>query len=111
MPTAYVTYADGNIDAPTLQTTDNDPALPDGTAAFENPLTDQCINDELNIPLGEQIQRAKVIGCSKDNNVNVVGSHDDNPVLNTMVYDVGFPDGDVRKYVANIIAEKIVCPS
>ena len=53
------------------------------------------------------MQRAKVIGCSKENDGNFVVSDDDNPVLNTMVYDVEFPDGAVRGSASNIIAENM----
>ena len=53
------------------------------------------------------MQRSKVNGRSKDNYVNVVVSPFDNPVLNTMVYDVEFPDGAVCKYAANIITENM----
>ena len=105
LPATYIPYADGNLDDPTLHTIDDDPALPDGKAAFDKPFTDQWINAELNLPLEEQMQRAKVISCSKDNNGNVVGSHNENHFLNTMVYDVEFPDGAVREYAANIIAD------
>ena len=44
LPTAYVPCADVNIDAPPLHIIDDDTALPDGTAAFDKPLTDQWIN-------------------------------------------------------------------
>ena len=44
LPSVYVTYSNGNLDAPPLHTIDNDPALTDGTAAFEKPLTYQWIN-------------------------------------------------------------------
>ena len=61
----------------------------------------------MNLPLGEQIKWAKVIVLSRDNDSNVVGSHDDNPVLNTMVYDVEFPYSAVCEYAANIIVENM----
>ena len=51
---------------------------------------------------------AKFIGCSKENDGNGVGLHDDNPILNTIVYDVKFPDGAVREYASNIIAENML---
>ena len=107
LPTDYVPYAYGSFDATPLQKMDDYPDLLDGKSAFDKPLTDQWINSELNLPLGEQMQRAKVIVCSKYNNGNVVSSHNENSVLNTMVYDMKFPDGAVREYADNIIAENI----
>ena len=34
----------------------------------------------------------------------VSGQHRTNPLLNTLMYDIEFPNGDVRKYAANSIA-------
>ena len=34
--------------------------------------------------------------------------HSYNPLLITLVYDVEFPDGDVKKYAANLIAENLL---
>ena len=103
LPAAYVTYYDGNLDASHLHTTDYYHALPDGTTAFEKPLTDQCINAEFNLPLGYKIQRAKLIGRSKVKYGNVFGSHDDSRVLNTMVYYVEFLNGAVREYSLTVM--------
>ena len=47
---------------------------------------------------------AKVMRKSVDKNSQVIGTHNKNPLLNTLVYDVEFPDGDVKKYAANLIA-------
>jgi hypothetical protein len=37
-----------------------------------------------------------------------VGSYDDNPYLNSVVYEVEFPDGQVKEYAANVIAENML---
>ena len=38
----------------------------------------------------------------------VVGAHDDNPQLDSVVCEVEFPDGQVREHAANIIAENML---
>ena len=38
----------------------------------------------------------------------MIGQHHKNPLLNTLVYDIEFPNGDVRKYAANIIAVNLL---
>ena len=53
------------------------------------------------------MKKVKVVGQSKENNGNIIGKYDNNPMLNTMLYDVKFPDGTIRKYGANIIADKM----
>jgi hypothetical protein len=37
-----------------------------------------------------------------------MGSYDENPVLNSMIYDVAFPDGSIKEYAANILAENML---
>ena len=38
----------------------------------------------------------------------MIGNHAVNPLLNTLLYDVDFSDGAVRRYAANIIAENVL---
>ena len=45
---------------------------------------------------------------SVDENEEVIGDHNDNPILNTMLYGVEFPDEVVKPYAANTIAENIL---
>ena len=47
---------------------------------------------------------AKFLRKSVDENGQVIGVHNDNPLLKLLVYAVEFPDGDVKKYAANLIA-------
>ena len=53
------------------------------------------------------MRNAKVIGRAKDSDGAIIGSYDDNPFLNTLVYNVQFPDGEVKEYAANVIAENM----
>lgn len=72
------------------------------------PNYDEYINAEVLLPKdGEHMQAAKVVGRAKDIQGNHMGKHDSNPILNTTVYDVMFPDGSVQQYAANTIAENI----
>ena len=103
----YVPYADGELDPVLVHEVDEDPVDADGTAVFEKPITDHWLNAELRLPQGENVKSAKVIGRSKDADGNVIGTYDNNPLLNTMLYDVEFPDGEIREYAANVIAENM----
>ena len=38
----------------------------------------------------------------------VTGTYDNNPYLTSIIYDVEFPDGQVKQYAANIIAENML---
>ena len=51
---------------------------------------------------------ATVLRCSIDADGNIIGTFDTNPNLNTLIYDVKFPDGAVKQYAANVIAERVL---
>ena len=51
---------------------------------------------------------AKVLRRSIDETGRAVGNWNDNQLLNSMVYKVEFPDGNTKKYAANIIAENVL---
>ena len=65
------------------------------------------IHAEVLLPQGEDIKSARVIGRSKTNDGTVLGNYDPNPLLNSIVYDVEFPDGAIKQYAANIIAQNM----
>jgi len=69
---------------------------------------DLLINAEVLLPQGESMHMAKVIRRAVDDDGQLIGTFDENPVLNSMLYDVQFPDGVVKQYAANIIAENIL---
>ena len=50
----------------------------------------------------------KVLMRSMDKMGKVAGELHDNPLLNTLIYDVEFPDGNIKKDAANIIAENVL---
>ena len=56
---------------------------------------------------GIEKQVARVMNRTKDKDSNLIGTYNPDPILNTIVYDVMFPDGSVSKYAANLIAENI----
>ena len=86
---------------------DGDPIEPDGTAVFENSRSDTLINAEVLLPQGEDIITAKVKGRHVTENGEVVGKYNTNPTLNSIIYDVSFPNGAVKQYAANTIAEAL----
>jgi hypothetical protein len=72
---------------------------------FEKPITDRVIHAELHLPQGENIQQAKAVGRSINSDSATTETYNDNPMLNSMVYDVELSDSEIREYSANIIAE------
>ena len=53
-------------------------------------------------------QTAKVICRNIYINGNIIGNFDENPLFNSLMYDVKFPGGTVKHYAANVISENIL---
>ena len=68
---------------------------------------DHWIYAKLKLPKGEEMRKVKVVSQSKHDNENIISKYDSNPMLNTMVYYVKFPDVSIRKYRANVIGENM----
>ena len=57
---------------------------------------DRYIESEVLLPRnGKEISSAKMISPVKDKDGKVKGTYNKNPILDTRVYDVMFPDGTV----------------
>jgi len=102
----FITDEDGEHDEP-IVIPEEDPVDATGKAIFEKPFTDMLIHAEVLLPQGENMQSAKVQGRSKDLDGNTIGSFANNPLLNSIIYDVEFPDGAIKQYAANNIAENM----
>jgi hypothetical protein len=64
---------------------------------------------EIILQQGDKLQRGKVKRRSVDDNGKTIGTYSDNPIMNSIVYEVKFPDGELKEYAANILAENMVC--
>ena len=69
---------------------------------------DKLINAEILLQLDDKMIMGKAKGRSLGDNGKVVGSYDDNPILNSIIYDIEFPDRQVKEYSANILAENML---
>ena len=76
--------------------------------AEEIPDLDLLIGAEVILPQnGVNMQAGKVVGRVLSKDGLAIGSYNKNPVLDTRVYEVMFPDRNTQQYSANLIAEAI----
>jgi hypothetical protein len=68
---------------------------------------DILISAELMLPKGDVLIPARVVRRERDADGNPVGTGNSNPILDTRIYDVQFPDGHTESYAANIIVENM----
>ncbi len=69
---------------------------------------DRYITAKVKLPHnGHHFAVGKVIARARDENGELVGKANENPLLDTSMYEVQFDDGTVERYHANIIAEHI----
>jgi hypothetical protein len=79
-----------------------------GKLLDQQPAYDRLINSEVQLQLGEELYTAKVIQRVIGPDGTTVGEYDDNSVMNSIVYEVDFPDSQVKEYSANVIAENML---
>ena len=105
-PTEYVPYEDDDEDVREMPEM-YDPVDATGTPIDQQPLYDKLIHAEVALPQGDTLRQAKVTGRTIDPSGATIGTYNENPMLNTLMYDVEFPDGEVKEYAANVIAENL----
>ena len=66
------------------------------------------MNDEVILPQGDDVRLAKVIRSNVYFNGKVLGDYNDIPMLNTILYNIQFPDGAINPYSTNLIVENIL---
>ncbi len=69
------------------------------------------INTEVMLPNGNSMAIAKVIRRGVDDEGRLVGTFNDNPLLNTLLYDCKFNDGTAQAYSENTIGSNIFLES
>ena len=84
---------------------ENEAVNAQGKPISQQPVTDMLINTEVLLPHGEELLAAKVIRRSMDEDGKVIGDYNDMPIFNTKLYDVEFPDGAIKPYAENVIAD------
>ena len=103
---SYEFYEDGHEQTP--QPMEADLVDASGKPINQQSVSDLLLNAELHLPSGESEQLGRVVRRAVDENGKLIGSFDNNPMLNTLIYEVEFPDGSLKQYSANIIAENIL---
>ena len=107
IPDNFEEYEDDN-EEPRLIPEMEDPVDNLGQAIHQQPTYDKMIHAEVVLAQGDRLWNAKVIGRSVGPDGLTTGTFDDNPILNSVTYDVEFPDREVREYAANVIAENLL---
>jgi hypothetical protein len=79
-----------------------------GRLLEQQPMYDRIINAEVQLQNGDEISLGKVKRRALGPDGLTTGSYADNPMLNSIVYEVEFPDGQTKEYAANTIAENML---
>ena len=79
-----------------------------GKLLNQQPMYDNFINAEVSLQLDDRMAVGKVTKRAVDPEGQTVGVYDDDPRLNSVVYEVEFKDGQVKEYAANVIAENMM---
>ena len=79
-----------------------------GHLLHQQPAYDLLIHSEVVLPHRNQLRTSKTLRCYVDPTGQSVGTYHKNPILNLLVYNVEFPDREMKEYAANIIDENLL---
>ena len=96
---------DGDEDDP-IEFAEPDPKLQDADMYTPDAM-EQYLNAELLLPHGDSMQRARVLRRHRDEDGYLTGTPHENPILDSRLYEVEFPDGATEVVTTNLIAENL----
>ena len=71
-------------------------------------LQDKYVGVRVLLPCGDNLNEGVVLNRKRTADGNLLqGKENTNPILDTRVYEVQFPDGGIAEYTTNIIAESL----
>ena len=68
---------------------------------------EEFINAKIYLPHGDQNEIARVLGQKRNSDGLYIGRKHDNPILDSQIFTVEFPDGDQQDVAFNILAEHL----
>jgi hypothetical protein len=68
---------------------------------------DQYVGAHVRVPIGDEIRSGKVVWRKRELDGTVRGRANANSMLDTITYEIEFPDGRSDEYTANMIAENM----
>jgi hypothetical protein len=74
---------------------------------YEPEALDHFLTAHVQLPIGDEVMLGTVIAHMRDAHGNLVGRSSINPIFDTRVYQVQFPDDRIEEYRANIIVENL----
>lgn len=104
----YLQYneAEDDYETPHFEPVDKEAVMPEADE-FSHEEYDKYISAKVLLPKGDQLVLGKVIGRKRDVNDNPIGVAHSNPIFDTRLYQVQFPEGNVEEYSTNVIAQNI----
>ena len=79
-----------------------------GKLLCQQPEYDRIINADVMLQNGDSLKNERVLQRSIGSDGQISGKYNNNPSLNSIVYDVEFPNRIVKEYSAKIISENML---
>ena len=79
-----------------------------GVFIDQKPAYNKMLNGEVALQLNKNVVAGQVKQRALIPEGKIVGKYDYNPMVNSMIYEVEFPDSQVKDYAENFIANNIL---
>ena len=84
------------------------PSPEEGTDDHTPESYDEYLTAEVLLPQGGEAKKVTIIGRKRDHDGRPIGKRHANPLLDTRLYEVKFPDNLTEAIAANLIAENML---
>ena len=68
-------------------------------------MDDEHIGQQVLLPQNDQMVLSKIIKRKRNADGSLVGTKNSNPILDSRIYEVEYPDGSAAEYATNVITE------
>lgn len=103
----FIEYEDDD-EQPRVMPDIEEPVDSSGRSINQQPACGKLLNVEIHVQHSNTLVKGKVIRRSIGPDGAATGPYDDNLILNSAIYDVELPDGQVKEHAANVIAENML---
>ena len=101
---SFKAYEDDD-EVPRLIPEMDDPVDSIGQVINQQPAYDKLIQSEIILPQGGKLKMARFIGRTVGPDGCTTGKFNESSIFNSGIYDVEFPDGEIKEYSANVLSK------
>ena len=101
----YIEFQELDDNGEPVGVPDFEPSIPNDHILEEQ--NDEFIGNKVPLPVNGELKEGIIKSRKRTADGSLVGTKNDNPICDSRIYEVEFPDGNYKEYAANVIIENL----